>query len=572
MISEIASLVSRYICLKNTKYDFPETKRENIFAKKNVMMFAPHEDDEINVYGGLIEQYINNSSNIIIVFSTNGDFHGLGKMRIREALNVARKYGIPKENIIFLGYSDSLTNKDGKHLYNCDSNEELLSKHGIKSTYGSDKKAPYRTHLFTRNNFLNDVKDVILNYKPDTIYCCDYDLHADHRAISLIFEEALDDILKENPFYHPNVYKGFAYSTAWDGLEDYYSQNAISTKLKTPSEYMTETNIYDWKDRVRIPVANEYLSRIMQNSSSYIAMSEYSSQTATDHANSILNGDKVFWHRRTDSVLIDAKIFASSGNASNLNNFKLVDSDDIKNQSKLPLKGIWYSDRNDKDKTIVFEMQQVKNISSVAIYENPGNDSHIMNAIVQIGSFRFNTGELKSNGAATIFEFPNVKTNNIKIKIIEFYGSCSLLRVEAFEERESIKPEIVKICNNTGDFCYDYIINKNGREQFSIYTYPENKKAKFYVSSDNDGLKAECDGEYINVICPPGEKGILSVSLANDQSVCDKIRIQNPDDRERSIIAYKQKLEHTIYSPSMQWDYYRGLLRRLGTYFPILNR
>ncbi len=572
LVAIALTIVSNFVCKDKTKYNFPEVKRENIFANKNVMFFAPHEDDEINVYGGVIEQYVKNHSTIRVVFSTNGDFHGLGKMRIREALNVAKSYGIPEENFIFLGYSDSLSNKQGKHLYNCAPDEIVKSKFGFTETYGNKSKKPYKTHEFTRNNFLNDVKNVIETYKPDVLYCCDYDLHVDHRAISLIFEEALDEILKTSPLYHPEVYKGFAYSTAWDGLDDYYSQNMISTRLKHPSSYMRETNVYAWKDRVRFPVDIDCLSRVMQNSSSYIAMSEYSSQTATDHANSILNGDKVFWHRRTDNVLLEAKIIASSGDASNVNNFKLVDSDNIKDKNALPLKGIWITDRGDKEKTILFKLPSKRKIVSLVLYDNPSEYGHIVNANVKIGTFSFNTGELKENGVATIFEFNPVMTDEISIKILNYNGSCSLLRVEAYETYEDDRVEFIKICNGDDDFCYDYIINKNGREQFSIYTYPECRNLKYYVSSDSDGLKAECDGSYINVVCPPGEEGILTVTLADNPDIFDKIRIQNPDERERSIISYKQKLEHAIYSPELQWDYYRGLLRRLGTYFPFLNR
>ncbi|MCD7723356.1 MAG: PIG-L family deacetylase [Clostridiales bacterium] len=565
-------IISKYSNEKDTAYDFPEPDRPALFKNKSVMFFAPHEDDEINVFGGIIEHYINNKSTVRVVFSTNGDFHGLGKMRIREAMNVAKKYGVPNENFIFLGYSDSLENSEGKHMYNCPGNEELTSARGIKCTYGNSKKAPYRSHLFTRNNFLSDVKSVIENYKPDVLYCCDYDVHADHRAISLIFEEALDLILKENPFYRPEVFKGFAYSTAWDGLLDYYSQNAASTKLKIPAPYMGETNVYDWKDRVRLPVAKESLSRVMQNSKSYIAMAEYSSQTATDHANSILNADKVFWRRRTDSVLYDAKITATSGNAARLNNFKLVDSSDIKMQNELPLYGIWVPDKGDRERAILFEMPVERKISSVALYENPSDMGHIINAVVSLGSFSFNTGELKPNGAATIFEFPAVSAKAIAVKVQSFTGVCSLLKVEAYETHSSSKAQLVKICSNNGDFCYDYIINKSGREEFGVYTYPECKDVKLYISSDNDGLQAHCENSLISVNCPPGESGILKVSLAEDPEIYDEIRISNPDERERSIIELKQKYEHIVYSPAMQRDYYRGLLRRLGTYFPALNR
>ncbi len=572
LASVIICLVSGRVYKKNTLYDAPEPVRDGFYGEKNVMFFAPHEDDEINVFGGIIEQYVKNKSTVRIVFSTNGDFHGLGKMRVREALNVAKKYNIPADNVIFLGYSDSLKNGNGLHIYNCVGSEIISSARGVDKTYGNDKKAPFRSHAFTRKNFLSDVKDVIETYMPDVLYCCDYDLHPDHRAISLVFEEAMDSILKEMPDYHPQVFKGFAYSTAWDGLTDYYSLNAVSTTLKKPAPYMREVNVYDWKDRVRQPVAVENLSRVMQNSSSYMAMAEYSSQTATDHANSILNGDKIFWNRRTNNILCNAEITATSGDISHISSFKFIDSKDITKSNELPIEGMWVPDKSDVEKQISFKLPERRKISSIVLCENPGEVGHITDTVVSLGGISFNTGELKSNGAATIFEFSPVETDYITVQIKSYLGACSLNKIWAYEEPESENPVLIKVCNEKGNFCYDYIINKTGREKFSIYTYPQNTETEFNVSTEGEALQAEFDGENININCPPGESGILTVRVADNPQIYDKIRIRNIDDRERNIIALKQKFEHIIYSVPMQWDYYRGLLRRLATYFPFLNR
>ncbi len=572
LVSVIICLVSGRVYRKNTMYDAPEPVRDGFYGGKNVMFFAPHEDDEINVFGGIIEQYVKNKSTVRIVFSTNGDFHGLGKMRVREALNVAKKYNIPADNVIFLGYSDSLKNNNGLHIYNCVGNEILTSARGLNETYGNDHKAPFRSHAFTRKNFLSDVKDVIETYMPDVLYCCDYDLHPDHRAISLMFEEAMDLILKENTNYHPQVFKGFAYSTAWDGLTDYYSLNAISTTLKKPASYMHEVNVYDWKDRVRLPVAVENLSRVMQNSSSYMAMAEYSSQTATDHANSILNGDKIFWYRRTDNILCNAKITATSGDVSHISSFKFIDSKDITKSNDLPLEGMWVPDKNDTEKEISFKLPDKCEISSIVLCENPSEIGHITDTVVSLGGISFSTGELKPNGAATIFEFSPVETDYVSIRVKSYDGACSLNKIWAYEKPESEDPVLVKVCNSSEDFCYDYIINESGKEQFSIYTYPQNMETEFDVSTEGASLQAEFDGKEINVNCPPGESGVLTVRISDNPQIYDKIRIRNLNDRERNSLVLKQKFEHIIYSVTMQWDYYRGLLRRLATYFPFLNR
>lgn len=570
-VSLIAALAGTFVLPKGTLYNFPEADRNHVFSGRNVMFFAPHEDDEINLYGGVIEQYIKCGSEVRIVFSTNGDFYGLGKLRIKEALRVAKSYGIPPENVIFLGFSDSITDKKGRHIYNEEPDEVQSSAAGFHETYGAHGRQPFVQCSFTRRNYLNSFIKVIEQYKPDTIFCCDYDGHADHRALSLFFEEALGDILKREPFYKPLVFKGFAYSTAWDGACDYYSQNALSTRLKEPADLMRETNTYRWNQRVRFPVAKESLSRVMQNSSSYRAMREYSSQTATDHANGIINSDKVFWLRRTDSVLYNSQITASSGDASRLADFKLVDSDDIKNDSGLPLKGLWQADANDEKRIVAFKLPENKKICRVVIYEDPRNANHIFNAQLMVGHISYNTGEF-NNGGPTVFEFPPVDTDLIGIKIKNCTGECTLLKVEAYTQPERDKAEFIKVQNSNGDFCYDYIVNKSGKEQFTVYTFPNQKDFDFTAESSDEGVICSAENGVINVYCPQGEHAVITVKSADSPQIYDCFTVRNPDERERYILSLKQNGERKMWSFSMQWDYYRGLVRRLGVYRPNKNK
>lgn len=565
LLGLVLTVISEVTMKKETAYDFPEAKRDNLFAEKSVMLFAPHEDDEINLYGGVIEQYVKNGSEVKIVFLTNGDYYGLGGLRLREALNASKKYNIPAENVIFLGYSDSLKNENALHIYNAENGELVKSRLGRGETYGIKSKAPYSQRSFTRDNIVCDIKNIITENKPDILFCCDYDSHPDHRALSLFFEEALGKILKESDEYRPCVYKGFAYSTAWNGKNDYYAPNIISTALKNPSSFMEEMKPFEWDKRERFPVAREYLSRVMRNSSSYIAMAEYSSQTSTDHANGILNGDKVFWKRRTDSLLYSAEVASSSGNASALGSFKLAESGDITGDRE-PYENAWIAEDGDEMRAVAFKLKKAEKISSVVIYENPDEDSHIVNAVLQIGSVRYNTGELKPNGAPTVFEFPPVTSDYIAVKVTAFTGKCSLLKVEAFEKPESAKTEFIKLENQNGDFCYDYIVSKSGREDFFVYSYPSAENAQFEVLCDNEGVSALCENGKISVNCPLGEAAVITVRLKDNPEIYDCITVRNPDERERYVLSAKQRYEQRLPSFEMLWDYYRGLIRRLAVY------
>ena len=562
LITAILSFIARsYIC-ENTKYALTDSSNKEIFKNKSAMFFVPHEDDEINVFGGVIEQYVKNGSEVRIVFLTNGDCYGIGSTRIKEALDVARVYGIPKENIIFLGYSDSLV-KNGVHIYNAEDNDEYTSIKGFTQTYGTRLASPFKeARKYTRANIVEDIADLIKLCKPDELFCCDYDSHPDHRAISLFFEEALENVLKEDEEYVPAVYKGFGYSTAWNGKQDYYSTNIVSTRKVTNSPLMEENNIYEWSERVRFPVADEFLSRVMQNSSSYRAMMKHCSQTATDHANGILNGDKVFWKRRADSLLLNAKVRATSGDASHITSFKLANSDNIMRSDELPCSDVWEAEADDENRVIMIQLPEAKTIRELVIYANPNKENKIINATLKIGNHIFDT-ELIDNYA--VFELGGIVTDNFALHIDEFTGVPSIFRIEAFETPSSEDTELIKIMNRNSDFCYDYLIKKSGREELFVYTYPENNENEYEISATN-GVSAEFTDNGILVNCKTNESGKLRVSLKDNPEIFDEINISNPDDKKRNQIKFKQLLEHMIYSPQMQADYYLGLIRRLGVY------
>lgn len=559
----VVLVVEKKSLTKNSMYNYPEPDRKSIYAGKNVLMFAPHEDDEINIYGGIIEQYVKNGSTVRVVFSTNGDVYGLGKLRIKEALNVAKSYGVPEENFIFLGYSDSMKNGDGKHVYNCADDEKVSSVKGYTEAYGIEKHNSFSNKEFTRQNILDDFKDVILKYMPDVLYCCDYDSHPDHRAIGLFFEEALGEILKENKEYAPKVYKGFAYSLAWMGKLDYYSPNSRSTHQWIEDEMMVESNVYSWAERLRLPVAKETLSHIMQNASSYEAMMLYSSQTATDHANGILNNDKVFWERRTDSLLYDAKVRSTSGDASKVVEFKMIDSTDINDQKLLPSANAWVADSEDEARSIIISLPEKKTISAVTIFESPVLENKILKATVKVGSHQFHISNLKKG--ANEFCFDPVEADTIGIRVDEFEGECSILKIEAFEKPECKDVQLIKLVNSRDDFCYDYMISPRGHENFTVYQYPLVNPIEFTYTTEGD-IQCTEGVSGLTISCPSGKEGIITICSKQNPDVYDQVRISNPTKEYRAKLSQKQSFEPNLWTLPMQYDYYIGLVRRLGVY------
>nr|MDO8112642.1 PIG-L deacetylase family protein [Candidatus Sigynarchaeota archaeon] len=84
----------------------------------NVIVFAPHEDDEAFACAGTIAKHKLEGDAVSIVFMTDGRL-GVNKMiegkytpdqlaqeRKKEALAAAKAIGVPKNDVIFLGYHD----------------------------------------------------------------------------------------------------------------------------------------------------------------------------------------------------------------------------------------------------------------------------------------------------------------------------------------------------------------------------------------------------------------------------------------------------------------------------------
>ena len=88
-----------------------------------VIVFAPHQDDEVLACGGTIIKRIRDGHQVFIVFMTDGRF-GCGNeeyakaeevksIRNHEAVQAAEAMGVPSKNVFFLNFNDGSLNKNG---------------------------------------------------------------------------------------------------------------------------------------------------------------------------------------------------------------------------------------------------------------------------------------------------------------------------------------------------------------------------------------------------------------------------------------------------------------------------
>lgn len=539
-------------------YNVPEVNRNNIFANRRVMLIVPHQDDEISLLSGVMELYAAAGSEVYVVFATNGDYETSAETRMNEALRATAIEGIIADNVLFLGYGDGLL----PQLYNGPGNILRLSPAGYTHTYGTATHPSYHVSDYTRNHLIGDIMDLLNEYQPDTIYCVDYDSHPDHRVTSLAFEEALGQVLRQRSDYTPLVLKGFAYSMAWKAPNDFYADNLLSTRNPSQASYMCENDIYRWDDRLRLPVTAGNLSRLAYHTKTQRALSANDSQNAVWDAERMLNGDKVFWQRPTSSVLYRANIRVSSGDASTLNDFKLIDSKNVRSFDP-PFQNAWSPAFEDKSPTITIELEQPTVLKELRLYDQPSMTDNVLNAIILLdGKQVLETGPLVQNGSATVVSLDSsTRVSSIEIRITDWQGEYwGITEVEAYTQPPESGLAFVKLTDDTGNFLYDAWTKPDGTILLKAYQFPalETDFLQDCTVTVNNPLCTVNKGkDGLSVFCPVNEKCLVRVSDATDSAYSDIIRISNPGSGERAWIHALQWMEAHKLDAVNQRAYYR---------------
>lgn len=524
-----------------------DTGKTGIYGDQRIMLVVPHQDDDLNLLGGVIEEYVAYGSEVYCVFVTNGDYFGIAETRYKEAIALFDFLGVPEDHVFFLGYGDQW-DPEGVHLYNAEPGTVMTSYIGKTAVYGTKNHPAYNEGAdYTVDNLLADLRNVILQYRPDVIFCTDYDFHIDHKATTLAFDKVMGRILQSGEGYTPVVYKGYAYNTAWYAEKDYYAENILSTQNVFAEPYDQQPAVYRWEDRVRLPVDAATLSRSLLGSGGYEAMAIYESQDAVLHAAGVLNGDKVVWKRETTSLTYRAGIETSSGDASVLNDFMLTENFDISDEERLPYDGVWIPE--DGERMVAVTLEEAADLSSIALYDHPSPEHNVLNARIEFDDgTAVDTGPLDPGGAETAIPVNRKNVESFQIRITDSEGTdAGLTEVEAYREEPAENVGFVKLMDGKGNYAYDYIVEKDGTQTFAVYTYgtaPEVNGESYTVTTDNPNCAVGIDADgRVEVRCPRGEETVITLT---DGRVSDSILVRNPGWLERLAGGVLQNMERLV--------------------------
>lgn len=411
--------------------------------KRKMLLVVPHQDDEMLVGGSALYQFAQDKDwKTFVLYTTEGAaMHERHEVRMREAIRALKVLGVSEEQIIFLGYGNCW--QGNYHIYNAPEKEELVSLKGKKMTFAlptHEEYGFYKTgshHIFTRQNYKSDLINVILDIMPEVIIAVDMDDHEEHMATSLFLDECLADIVKLKRSYCPLVLKKFAYDGLWKGTDDYFFIPRIET-LNRENRYNTTRNpSFQWDERIRFAIPKECDTYFLHNNILNKAVKKHISQDGWLCAVRLINSDIVYWYRRTDNLALLANIKVSSGEGGFLNDFKRIDTGDVRNKDTVWENCSWFPEDNDVQKSVFISWESRVPVWQIDIYESPESDAgEILDLFVRLDDgYEFHTGELKHKAAKNTFIFSGPhQVAFIELKVMSAKGRAGISEVEVFSE------------------------------------------------------------------------------------------------------------------------------------------
>lgn len=374
----------------------------------SVLIIVPHQDDELNIAGFILDKIIKEGIKVNILYVTRGDFYNKYEARQRERDNALKVYG----NIYYrqLDYPDSY--KADNHIFN-------------------DK--------IKRNTVERDIKQYIKEVLADMIICVDYDSHADHRMVSSIFDQVMKElILEEN--YKPIVLKKFAYLGVWDGENDYFNTGSLETKPRIANSNIDDTYFLcspnDWDDRIRISVDSKEYGLAFWKSKAFKAYCKYFTQCGFRFFFRAANSDAVYWYRNTSNIMLKAKISASSGDVRFLNDFALGNVDgiceDFEGENKFKMSA-WIPDEDDQTKKFVAEWSESITIEAIKVYQNFRYEGHISSFKLKLNNGFNRVIECNDEDVIHIHIPRQENVSVLEVQIIESEGNAGIREFEIYE-------------------------------------------------------------------------------------------------------------------------------------------
>lgn len=464
---------------------------QKFFRGNTLMVIIPHEDDEINIAGSLIYGARKEGMRVVCVFLTNGDYTYIPDVRIREAVNALSVLGVSEKDIIFLGYPDG--GGHGEYSVFMHGRETPVRAHGRTETCGGSGISEFCAaesgvhHEYLWKNLLRDLENVIRKYLPDGITAIDWDTHPDHRMCSLAFERVMGKILNgKGNTYQPKVLKAFAYATAYEGLKDFYRSNLPSTKInpdKILKKGQPDNPNFLWDRRIRLPVPESCRTQDLGKNKIFHALTCHMSQKAMRRAEQIINGDQIFWEKRTNNLCFRGNVYASSGDSQYLHDFCTMNTDDIVERETIYRDYLWEPVQEDRNPWCRCDFETLRDIGAAVFHGNIGHEGRILKGqLIFSNGYRVLVDSLPENGDELYVKFPVQKDVQwVQFDILEREGNHAGLSEWELLPAEAEEMPLLKICADD-EFAYEWLLESGKMTEISAYN-PSGKELQWFMDA-----------------------------------------------------------------------------------------
>ena len=504
------------------------------------LVLAPHPDDEINVAGSTIIRLIRSGVEVFVAYSTNGDFNVPADIRADEAIGSLNILGVDRDHIIWLGYGDTFNGTGQPHVF-C-AQAPTRSPAGHVETYAPHGFEPWRRSSYTRENFFADLQSLIVELRADLIFCVDFDFHADHRALSIMFDRVMASILRRDQSYRPEVYKRFAYSTAFTAPQDLHSRNLLSTVrpalgLEAYDFDLIDKFNYVWSDRIRFPMPRDCREPSIDNPIAR-AVFAHRSQRIQWNALAVVNADEIFFERRTDSITFSARVTATSGDSSKACDFQMLDVEDINASPPTFADYFWTPTPDDPDRRLIFEWEAPQRVERIKIYGSL--DGSIDKLRISLDNITSIDCRVERGGRPTVIDLPQpISILRAEFSIVDPIVEGGIGEIEMLPSKERadhVMPPFIKIIADD-EFIYDYKIPSTiERIEIGICRFHFDGEINFFVDG---GTITQRDGDRIEVKLNAAEIKVRAVG----DGVSDEIMIRRVSPIYFWRLRFKQMLE-----------------------------
>ncbi len=259
-----------------------------------ILVLAPHPDDETLGCGGILQKAVEMGLPVRIVFLTCGDnnemafffyrkrpvivpssVRRMGELRQQEALEAAKRLGVPRQDVTFLGYPDfGILGIWMKHWGN---------NPPLKGMFTRVTRVPYLNALrfgapYKGEEILADLEAVLQDVRPTKIFVSHpADDHPDHQALYLFTRVALWDL---KPAVSPVLYPYLVHYRRWPPQKGYQPGNSLGPPEALQGEVLWQV----------FPLTGQYTEKKFE------ALNAHRTQVNSDakHLSSFIRSNEMF--------------------------------------------------------------------------------------------------------------------------------------------------------------------------------------------------------------------------------------------------------------------------------------